>query len=95
MIYEYVVRCDYGAAQCKPEARVFTYWDEADEWIEQTAIDLTAAVIDEMHPTYAGGHEILCPEWDDVFEEALTHFTIQERPSRTLKDDEEIQNLPQ
>ena len=95
MIYEYVVRCDYGAAQCKPEARVFTYWDEADEWIEQTAIDLTKDAIDRRWPAFANGYETLCPEWGKTFAEALDGFTIKERPSRTLKDDEEIQNLPQ
>ena len=89
MIYEYVVKCARTS-----EERVFTYWDEADEWIEQTAIELASAAIDELCPAY-GGHETLCPEWDNAFAEALDSFTIKVRPSHTLKDDNEIQNLPQ
>lgn len=95
MIYEYVVKCDYYIGQGNTEERVFTYWDEADEWIEQTAIDLATDAIDRRWPAFADGYETLCPEWDKTFAEALDGFTIKERPSRTLKDDEEIQNLPQ
>ena len=85
MIYEYVVTCAYGAGQCDPEIKTFSYWDEADEWIEQRAIALAVESIDAMQPAYKG-RETLSPDWSDAFEDALACFTMRERVSRTMRD---------
>lgn len=85
MVYEYVVSCTYGVPQCGCEEKTFTYWDEADEWIEQTATDIAVASIDALQPAYKG-RETLSPDWQDAFEEALAGFTMRERVSRTLTD---------
>ena len=84
MIYEYVVTYAYGAV-CDTEEKVFTYWDEADEWIEGAATEIAVAYIDAMQPAYTG-RETLSPEWSDAFEGALECFTMRERVSHTLTD---------